>query len=200
MELDLLGRHADRAYPILSSLITPRPIAWVTTLNDDGSVNAAPFSYFNVFGSKPPMLAFAPGDRPEGGPKDTARNLERSGEFVVNLADEGLAEQMVATAAPLPYGESEVTAGGLETAASREVAAPRLAAAPAALECRVHSVQRIGRNRLVIGTIVSLELRDELFDAGKQRVVQEAFHPLGRMGSPDWYCRTKDRFEMPRPE
>lgn len=199
MELDLLGTHADRAYPILASLVTPRPIAWVTTLDESGSVNAAPFSFFNVFGSKPPMLVFSPGDRPDGAPKDSARNAERSGEFVVNLVSPELAEAMVATAASLAPGESEVEALGLKTSASSVVAPPRLAAAPAAFECRVHSIQRIGRNRLVIGIIHNTFVQDELIDAETLRIDPHAHTPVGRMASPDWYCHSGDLFELKRP-
>src|SRR6188768_2647197 len=94
MELDLEGKHADRAYPILASLVTPRPIALVTTLSPVGKVNAAPFSFFNVLGAEPPIIAFAPGDRDDGTPKDTARNIRLTHEFVVNLVDEGIAESM----------------------------------------------------------------------------------------------------------
>ncbi len=152
IELDLLTTHADRAYPILAGLVTPRPIAWVTTLNEDGSVNAAPFSFFNVFGDDPPLVIFAPGDRDDGSPKDTARNCERTGEFVVNLVDESLAEVMNRTAASaVPYGVSETEQENLETAASSSVAPPRIAAAPAALECKVHSIQRIGEQPACAG-------------------------------------------------
>src|SRR5450432_3559404 len=84
MELDLEGKYAKRAYPILSSLVTPRPIAWVTTLGPDGVVNAAPFSFFNARGANPPIIGFCPGDREDGTPKDTARNIRLSHEFVVN--------------------------------------------------------------------------------------------------------------------
>ena len=96
MELDLEGQHADRAYALLSSLVTPRPIAWVTTLSPDGVVNAAPFSFFNVLGANPPILGFCPGDRADGTPKDTARNIQLTHEFVVNLVDEKVAEAMMA--------------------------------------------------------------------------------------------------------
>src|SRR5579863_3589548 len=94
MELDLETQHAGRAYPILASLVTPRPIAFVTTLSPDGKVNAAPFSFFNLLGADPPILAVAPGDRDDGMPKDTARNIRLTHEFVVNLVDEALAEAM----------------------------------------------------------------------------------------------------------
>jgi flavin reductase (DIM6/NTAB) family NADH-FMN oxidoreductase RutF len=169
IELDLLTTHADRAYPILAGLVTPRPIAWVTTLNEDGSVNAAPFSFFNLFGVDPPLVIFAPGDRDDGSPKDTARNCERSGEFVINLVDEPLAEVMNRTSATVPYGVSETERESLQTTASSVVAPPRITAAPAALECKVHSVQMIGENRLVFGIVHRVQVREEFLDPETRR-------------------------------
>ncbi len=200
MQFDLLGEHADRAYPVLASLVTPRPIAWVTTLNEDGSVNVAPFSFFNVFGADPPLVIFAPGDRDDGSPKDSARNARRTGEFVVNLVDEGLAARMVQTSASLPYGMSESDHVGLPTTDSVDVAVPRLAEAPAALECRVHSIQQIGDNRIVLGIVSHAHVRDEFVDESTLRIKQDLFHPIGRMASPDWYCRTEDLFSLERPD
>ncbi|GAA5483843.1 flavin reductase family protein [Haloferula sargassicola] len=199
MELDLLGTHADRAYPILASLVTPRPIAWVSTTHDDGSANLAPFSFFNVFGADPPLVAFAPGNRPDGNPKDTARNLARTGEFVVNLVSPELAESMVQTAASLPPGESEPDRLGLAMLPGSCVAAPRVAAAPAALECKVHSIQQIGSNRLVLGIVHLAHIREEIIDPATLRIVQEKHTPVGRMASPNWYCTTDALFEIERP-
>ena len=200
IELDLLTTHADRAYPILAGLVTPRPIAWVTTLNEDGSVNAAPFSFFNVFGAEPPLVIFAPGDRDDGSPKDTARNCRRTGEFVVNLVDAALAEAMVGTAASVPYGVSETKKGKLATTPSSTVGPPRIKAAPAALECNVHSIQQIGENRLILGIVHRVHVRKTFYDPKTQRIRGEKFHPIGRMSVPDWYCRTDDLFELKRPE
>ncbi len=200
IELDLLTTHADRAYPILAGLVTPRPIAWVTTLNEDGTVNAAPFSFFNVFGAEPPLVIFAPGDRDDGSPKDTARNCRRTGEFVVNLVDEALAEAMVRTAASVPYGESETKREKLATSPSTTVGPPRIKAAPAALECNVHSIQQIGENRLILGIVHRVHVRKTFYDAKTQRIRGEKFHPIGRMAVPDSYCRTGDLFELKRPE
>lgn len=199
IELDLLTTHADRAYPILAGLVTPRPIAWVTTLNEDGTVNAAPFSFFNVFGSDPPLVIFAPGDRDDGSPKDTAKNCRRTGEFVVNLVDEPLAEVMNRTSATVPYGVSETEREKLQTASSTTIAPPRIAAAPAALECKVHSIQQIGENRLVLGIVHRVHVREEFFDTATLRVRGDKLHPIGRMAVPNWYCRTSDVFEMVRP-
>src|SRR5215203_5294052 len=136
MELDLAGEHADRAYSILASLVTPRPIAWVTTLGPNNIVNAAPFSFFNVLGDEPPIVGFCPGNREDGIPKDTARNIRSNHEFVVNLVDESVAEAMNRTAASLPYGQSEVSDAGLTTKTSSVVKPPRIAESPASLECQ----------------------------------------------------------------
>ena len=200
MELNLEKEFADRAYPILASLVTPRPIAFVTTISPDGRVNAAPFSFFNLLGAKPPILAFAPGDRDNGTPKDTALNIRATHEFVVNLVDEAIAEAMNQCAASLPYGENELTRAGLHTAPSSIVKPPRIVESPVSLECTEWGTLQIGKNRVVIGLIKRLHLRDELFDAEKKRIHADKLFLIGRMASPHWYCRTRDRFEMIRPE
>jgi flavin reductase (DIM6/NTAB) family NADH-FMN oxidoreductase RutF len=199
MELDLENEFADRAYQLLVSLVTPRPIAFVTTVSPDGKVNAAPFSFFNLMGASPPILAVAPGDRDDGTPKDTARNIRLTHEFVVNLVDESIAEAMNKTAASLPYGENELEHAGLTALKSSVVRPPRIAESPASLECTEWGTLQIGGNRVVIGLIKRLHLRDDLFDAEKKRVHTERLFVIGRMAVPHWYCRTRDRFEMIRP-
>lgn len=199
MLLDLKGALADRAYPILASLICPRPIAWVTTLNDDGSVNAAPFSFFNLMGTDPALVVFCPGDHDDGTPKDTARNAQSRGEFVLHLVDGPMAETMVRTSASHPYGKSETDHERLLTSPSSTLLTPRLADAPVALECRVHSIQRIGENRLVFGLIEAIHVRDELYDPELRRIRTDLYHPVGRMAVPNWYCTTHDQFEIVRP-
>ena len=200
MELDLENKFADRAYPILASLVTPRPIALVTTISADGRVNAAPFSFFNVFGANPPICALAPGDRDAGTPKDTARNIRATHEFVVNLVDESIGEAMNQCAASLPYGENELVRAGLTAAPSSVVKPPRIAEAPASLECTEWGTLQIGGNRVVVGLIKRLHLRDELFDSVKKRIHADKLFLIGRMASPHWYCKTRDRFEMKRPD
>src|SRR5215813_11639035 len=153
MELDLEHEFAAHAYPILASLVTPRPIAFVTTTSPDGKINAAPFSFFNLLGADPPILAVAPGDRDDGTPKDTVRNIRLTHEFVVNLVSEEIAEAMNKCAASLPYGENELVHAGLTTRASSVVKPPRIAEAPASLECKEWGTLHIGDNRLVIGLI-----------------------------------------------
>ena len=200
MDFDLNGEHSRYAYKLLAGLVTPRPIAWVTTADEDGKVNAAPFSFFNVFGSRPPVLAFAPGDKEPGIPKDTARNIRLTGEFVVNLVDEACAEAMNQTAAELDFGVSEIEMAGLHTTPSSRVKPPRISEAPVALGCREWTTLEIGRNRMVMGLIDRIHTRDGVLDPGTLLVNPDQFAPIGRMEVPSGYCRTEDRFQMPRPE
>src|SRR5271170_7669011 len=199
MELDLEHEFDSRAYPLLVSLVTPRPIALVTTISADGKVNAAPFSFFNVMGANPPICAFAPGDRDNGTPKDTALNVRATHEFVVNLVDEKIAGAMNQCAAALPYGENELIRAGLTAAPSSIVKPPRIVESPAGLECVEWGTLQIGKNRMVIGLIKRLHLRDELFDAEKKRIHTDKLFLIGRMSSPHWYCKTRDRCEMKSP-
>ena len=189
---------ADR-YRILASLVTPRPIAWVTTQDHEGNLNAAPYSFFNVFGSNPPLVAFAPGNKNSRTPKDTARNIRETREFVIHMVDEPLGEVMVATSAPLPHGESEVDLHNLPTLPSQKILVPRIADAPVALECIEHSTIEIGTNRLVVGIVRFIHVREGLMDE-KGYLQPGQYHPLARMASPDWYSRTSDQFEIPRPD
>jgi flavin reductase (DIM6/NTAB) family NADH-FMN oxidoreductase RutF len=200
MELDLVDKYADRAYLILSSLVTPRPIALVTTIGHTGQVNAAPFSLFNLIGSDPPIVAITPGRREDGTPKDTSRNIWLNHEFVINLVDENIAEAMNKCATPLAYGENELEFAGLHTGKSTVVKPPRILEAPVSLECTEWSTLEIGNNRPIIGFVKSVHLRDELFDQEKKRINSEKLHIVGRMAAPHWYCRTRDRFEMIRPD
>ena len=115
MEIILENEAPDRAFSLLASLILPRPIAWVTSISLEGKINAAPYSFFNLLGSNPPILGFCPEDYKSGVPKDTARNIRATHEFVVNLVDEAGAQAMNITSASLPYGESELELAGVET-------------------------------------------------------------------------------------
>lgn len=199
MELDLEGKHAGRAYPILASLVVPRPIALITTVDGLGRINAAPFSFFNVLGAEPPIVAVAPGDREDGTPKDTARNIRQTREFVVNLVDESMAGAMNQCAASLPPGENELLLAGLTTLPSSSIKPPRIAESPASLECAEWGTLQIGDNRVVIGLVKRVHVRDEMFDVESQRIRPETFRLIGRMSAPHWYCRTRDQFEMQRP-
>ncbi|MGC6581660.1 MAG: flavin reductase family protein [Akkermansiaceae bacterium] len=199
MTFDLETLPASTRYKLLASLVMPRPIAWVTTIDENGTLNAAPFSFFNVFGSNPPIVAFAPGNKDRDTPKDTARNIRRNQEFVVHMVDEPLGQAMVDTSATLPHGTSELDALNLTTLPSEKVSVPRIAEAPVALECTEHSTLEIGTNRLVIGIAHFIHSREGLFD-DNHHLNPGIYHPVGRMASPDWYTRTSDQFEIPRPD
>jgi flavin reductase (DIM6/NTAB) family NADH-FMN oxidoreductase RutF len=199
MELDLTGDLREHAYLILAGLVTPRPIALTTTVDPAGRVNAAPFSFFNVLGDSPPIVGLCPGDRAPGVPKDTARNIRLTHEFVVNLVDEPLAEKMNLCAAPLPPGESELAFAGLTAAPSSAVKPPRIAESPASLECRSWGILEIGDNRLIIGKVLRIHVRDGVLNPANWMVDSAAYRPIGRMQAPHWYCRTRDMFEMKRP-
>lgn len=200
MELDLSTLRPAECYKVLASLVTPRPIAWITTVDQEGAVNAAPFSFFNCFGSNPPIVAFAPGNKEPGLPKDTARNIRDNREFVVNIADEALAEEMVATSASLPHGESELAITGLTATESVSIRCPRIAEAPVSFECREWATLEIGSNRMVVGTVHYAHIREGILDPETLHLKPETFLPVGRMAAPDWYCRTSNQYEIKRPE
>ena len=200
MEFDLEGKDARHAYKLLAGLVTPRPIAWVTTENADGSVNAAPFSFFNCLGTRPPIVGFAPGDKSPGVPKDTAVNIRRTKEFVINLVDEATAEAMNLTSAELESGESEIDFANLHLNPSSVVRAPRISESPVSLECREWGTLEIGHNRIVIGLVLRVHAKKGIIDPESLLVDPEQFHPVGRMQVPSGYCRTRERFEMPRPQ
>ncbi len=200
MHLDLTTTHAKDAYKILSGIVTPRPIALVTTLNEDKSINAAPFSFFNVLGASPPIIGFAPGDREPGIPKDTAKNIRRTKEFVVHLPDESIAQQMVGCAASWPYGVSELAAVGLTTTPSTALSVPRITEAPVALECEEWGTLNIGDNRLIIGRVLHVHTRSGILNPETLHIEENAYHPIGRVHGPDGYCTTRDQFKVERPE
>lgn len=198
MELRLASLAARDRYKLLTSLVVPRPIAFVTSENAEGLVNAAPFSFFNVFSDEPPLVVIGIGRRAGGALKDTARNIEARGEFVVNLVDEDLAPAMNVAAVDFPPETSEPGPAGLTLAASTLVRPPRIAEAPAALECRNHTTLVIGADhRLVVGEVLAIHVRDGLVDPGTLRIDFDAYRPVGRLFA-NLYCRTRDTFELVR--
>ena len=184
-------------YKLLISFVLPRPIAWITTIGPTGVVNAAPFSFFNVFAEDPPLIVVAINKRPDGRLKDSWTNIERTGEFVVNLTDEPLARAMHESSGDFPPDMGEPDYLGLKTAPSVDIKAPRLADAPWALECKIWQVLNVKDDRqLVIGEGVRFHVRDELWDPKAMRVLMDKYHPIGRMFA-DRYCRTDDRVVFP---
>ncbi|CAN5904072.1 flavin reductase family protein [soil metagenome] len=184
-------------YKILAAFVLPRPIAWVTTLGPTGTVNAAPFSFFNVFAEDPPLCMFAVNKRPDGRLKDTWINIQRTGEFVVNLTDEPLARAMHDSSGDFPPDVGEPDYLGLKLAPSVDIKVSRLADAPWAMECKTWQVINVKDDRqLIIGEGLRFHIRDELWDPKAMRVHMERYHPVGRMFA-DRYCRTDDRVVFP---
>jgi flavin reductase (DIM6/NTAB) family NADH-FMN oxidoreductase RutF len=201
MTIDVADASMIEVYRILIEIVTPRPIAWVTSIDQEGWVNLAPFSFFNAFGANPPVVVFSPIRRRDGTKKDTLLNVEATGEFVVNAAVEALAEQVNLSSKELPRGSSEVELTGLTLSLSSRVRVPRIAEAPVNLECRLVQVVPIGDGplsaNLVIGEIVMIHI-DEVVLTPSGRVDPRKLCTIGRLGGSD-YCRTSDQFSMERP-
>jgi flavin reductase (DIM6/NTAB) family NADH-FMN oxidoreductase RutF len=200
MQLNLEELSPGKRYFVLSSLVVPRPIAWVTTLNEDGSVNAAPFSYFQLLGQEPPLVVLGIGRRNDGSAKDSFRNIRRAKEFVINLVTEENAAQMNVSATEFPPGMSETEALGLKTLPSAVVKPPRLEVSPAAFEGREIQTLLIGNNQVVMGELLVVHIRDEFIDAETLRVKTEEMHMIGRLqgGEGGGYSRTRDPLHMKR--
>lgn len=201
MEIDLETLPQPDRYKLLTSLVVPRPIAWVTSQSSDGILNAAPFSFFNVFGSKPPLVVLGIGNRPDtGAPKDTVLNIRATGEFVVNIVHQPLASKMVQSSAPYPSEIDELERHSIQTSPSTRVSPPRILGAPAALECIVHSIQEIGGNRLIIGEIKHAFVSDSYIDPETGRARTEDMQIVGRMHGADGYIGYDGLFQISRPD
>ena len=176
---------AEAAYKILIGCIVPRPIAWISTLSAKGHANLAPFSAFTFVSSKPPMIAVSFGQRSSGA-KDTAKNIARDKEFVVNIADFPLIEAVHRSAFEFPEDVSEIEVLKLATLPSKDVRPPRLADAPISLECRLHDVIEFGENRaqLVVGEVLRFHIRDVLCKDGK--IDSAKLNPIARLGGPNY--------------
>jgi flavin reductase (DIM6/NTAB) family NADH-FMN oxidoreductase RutF len=196
MNLDLEQSTVGRTYRLLMGLIVPRPIALVTSMNENGHLNAAPFSAYGCLCIDPPIIGLGISKRPgqSYAPKDTTRNIQRTGEFVVNVVTEDIADKMNLCAIDFPPEMSEVEVAGFTTAPSQVVKTPRLAEAHAALECREHSTIEIGHSRIILGRVVALYVEDRYIDAAQTNVNAEALHVIGRMDKEGNYARTRDAF------
>ena len=203
MEFDFETLAADARYRLLTASVAPRPIAWITSQDADGLVNAAPYSFFNAFSADPPILGIGIGNReaPEQDvPKDTKANIRATGQFVVNLVDEASGPAMNRTATAFPHGVGEVARFGLETAASVRVRPPRLAMSPASFECVLHQEVPLGPgSSLILGRVLHMHVRDDLVqDAGRQHLATERMALLGRMHGGGTYARTTDLLRIDR--
>ncbi|MFA6208310.1 MAG: flavin reductase family protein [Candidatus Obscuribacterales bacterium] len=199
----------EQLYRILIGSVVPRPIAWVSTQSTNGLNNLAPFSFYNVFSIKPPMLGFSPGyKRPATADskaiaKDTLTNVRETGEFVVNVVSQFLAEQMNQSSADYPPDVSEFSAINLTATASTTVKPPRVGEALISMECKVFHIHDLGGSALVLGEINCIHLSDEVVKAdansGQLSIDLDVLQPVGRL-SGNLYSTINDRFEIARPE
>lgn len=183
MQVDPSKLGAEEAYRLITGIVVPRPIAWVSTLSSKGVLNLAPFSAFTFVSPKPPMLAISVG-RKSGAYKDTAHNILSTEEFVVHIADSVLMTTVHESSAEFPADVSEVEQLGLMTAASEKIRVPRVAVAPIAMECRFRQCIEFGdtRSRLLVGEILVFHIRDDLLKNGK--IETEALDPIARIAGP----------------
>lgn len=187
-------------YKLLSSTITPRPIAWVSTQSPEGAMNAAPFSFFNVFGEDPPIVGFSINDRSPGDRKDTGRNVRATPEFVVNLVDEDRLDQMNITAAEFEPEVDEFRASGLTPAPSLSISSPRIAESPVSMECSLFQIVPLGPFRsLFLGEVKVMHVRDDLVDPARFYVDTQKIRLVGRAQG-NSYVRTREAFELKRIE
>ncbi len=176
---------AEGCYRLLSGIVVPRPIAWISSVSQAGVLNLAPFSCYTYVCSKPPMIGVNIGLR-AGERKDTSRNIAESGEFVVNIGDDTMIEKIHQSADEFPPEVSEVELLGLNTTNSAEIGTPRLADVPISMECRLHSVQEFGQTRaeFIVGEVVMFHIRSDLYKNGK--VETTSLRPVARIGGPNY--------------
>jgi flavin reductase (DIM6/NTAB) family NADH-FMN oxidoreductase RutF len=197
-ESDLTTLPSALRYKLLAGLVVPRPIALVTTLGPGGIINAAPFSFFNVFSEDPALVVLGLSARPDGLPKDTLVHVRETGAFVVNLVDEALAVRMNLCAVDFPPDVSEVEAAGLEVLPGVSIPVPRIADAPAALECRHYTTLEVSIKRhLVIGSVVRLHARPGIIDPERLHVNLDAYRPVARLFG-NLYARLGEKFALKR--
>lgn len=204
MDILLADLTAAQKYKLISGAVIPRPIALITTLNEDGGVNAAPFSAFNYVSDDPPLVVVGMQPHPPQSSrsdetKDTCANILRNREFVINLIDGDLVSQMVGCAADFPRGASEAEAFDIETRPAALVSAPLIAKAPIAMECRLwRHIEASATRIIVFGEILSMRFRDDILDSENHRIDLEAYRPMGRLFA-SHYVRLNDMFSIPTP-
>lgn len=195
IHIDAQGIDTETAYRLIVGCVVPRPVAWITTIDGEGRVNAAPFSSYNYVATSPPMVAVNIARR-VGAIKDTARNIDANGEFVVNVATEATMEAMHRCGEDYAPHVSEVEALGIELVPSRHVKPPRIASTPVQMECRLDQKVVLGRgvNTLYIGEVVAFHLSAAIFDG--RRVDSAKMRPIARLGGP-YYAALGEIFHRP---
>ena len=202
MKFDPKSLQYRDAARLLTDVVVPRPIAWISTASERGIYNLAPFSAYSMIDPKPPLVCFTVGTTRDGQKKDTILNIELTKEFVINVVTEDLAEAMNKTSAPYPKDVSEYEKTGLTPVKADLVKAPMVGESPINMECRVLQILEFGQAptlaNLVIGEILLIHITDELYD--KQSRCVSGLKTIGRLGGDrDIYCRIRDSFQMKRP-
>ncbi|SDW29398.1 NADH-FMN oxidoreductase RutF, flavin reductase (DIM6/NTAB) family [Marininema mesophilum] len=201
MQIDPAKQERVDNYKLLVGSILPRPIAFVTSVAEDGTVNASPFSFFTVVSTDPPMISVSVGRKPGGVQKDTARNIAHAKEFVIQVVDGENVEQVNQTATEFPPDVSEVEAVGMDLLSSVKVKVPRIAQSKVQMECRLHEILPIGgdgsspNTDLIIGEVVFFHVQDDLYDQG--RILTEKLDPVGRLAGTT-FSTIGETFSMPR--
>ena len=199
MEADFTTLPPTDRYRLLTNFVGPRPIALVTTLNPDGSNNAAPMSFFNVFSHEPPLVVIGIQTRPDGRDKDTVANIRRTQEFTVNMVDLALAPAMATCAMTVDPGVDELLLAGVTPVESLQIEAHRIGESPCAMECRVDRILDWPGRALVIGEVVQMHVRDTCLDAAGRYVNPETYQPIARLHA-DNYIVADRQFEIKVPK
>ncbi len=201
MQFDVDKMAAVDRYELLLGTVVPRPMALITTISNDGAINAAPYSLFNVMGHDPAVAVFSVLAQPDQRLKDTATNILATKEFVINLVSESIAESMNITCIDAPPGTNELELANLNTTASVKVKPPRVTASPVAFDCRFLTLLSFGTNQAIIaGQIVHAYVDDRFVrDRARGLVDTPELKLIGGMHGAKWYTKLSDRFEMERP-
>lgn len=198
MDFDFTTLPPRDRYRLLSSLVAPRPVALVTTTSETGHNNAAPISFFNVFGEDPAIIILGISARGNGAEKDTLRNIRRTGEFVANMVDLPMARQMVVCAVEFDADVDELAVAGLTPVASHRVRPNRVAESPCAMGCRVERIIEYPGRAVVFGEVLEMFVRDDCLDAAGHYVDPAVYQPIARLHR-DNYVVCDTQFELSKP-
>jgi flavin reductase (DIM6/NTAB) family NADH-FMN oxidoreductase RutF len=185
------GDEGVNPYALLTSLVVPRPIAWVSTLSAEGKGNLAPHSFFTVASNRPPTVLFS-----SLGRKDTVKNVEATREFVISFASEALMNQVNDSSAPFEHGDDESIALSIEMEPSGSVAPLRVAGSPASIECRLSQVVQVGSSYVVMGEVTAITVVDEVLVDGQPAI--DLLRPVSRLGGQQW-GHPVEPFDLVRP-
>lgn len=198
MDFDFEIIDRDLRYKLLCAFVAPRPIALVTTISDAGIHNAAPFSFFNVFGDEPPIIILGIQDRPNGEPKDTTQNITDNGEFVAHMVDRQLGKEMVECSVDFSADIDETIETGLHLADSKKIRPKRIVEAPVAMECRLERTIEYPGRSIIFGHVVHMQVRDNCIDPETLYVNSDKYQPIARLHA-DNYIVSNDQFEIYKP-